>query len=73
MIQCHLAALMARDKLKVSDVARVTGVNRSTISALSRGMAVRVELPAVEQLCLLFHCQVGDIFQLMTPDDRDSR
>ena len=73
MIQCHLAALMTRDKLKVSDVARLTGVNRSTIGALSRGTAIRVELPAVEQLCLLFHCQVGDLFQLVTPNDGDSR
>ena len=34
MIRCHLSSLMGRDKLNISDVARATGLNRSTITAL---------------------------------------
>lgn len=64
MIRCNLSVLMGRDKLRIADVARRTGLNRSTVQALYRETATRVELPAVEQLCRLFNCQVGDLFQL---------
>jgi putative transcriptional regulator len=54
---------MSRDKLRIADVSRRTGLNRSTITALYKGTATRVDLPAIEQLCRLFHCQVGDLFE----------
>ena len=69
MICCHLSSLMGRDKLNISDVARATGLNRSTITALYRETATRVELPAIEQLCMLFKCQVGDLFELVPNND----
>ena len=68
MIRCHLSALMGRDKLRVADVARRTGLNRSTVSALYRETATRVELPAVEQLCRLFGCEVGELFEFVADD-----
>ena len=70
MIRCHLSALMVRDKLRISDVARLTAINRSTVSALHRETSVRIELPDVELLCQLFRCQVGDLFELDAADDR---
>lgn len=63
MIRCHLSTLMGRDKLRIADVARKTGLNRSTITALYRDTSTRVELPAVERLCILFNCKVGDLFE----------
>ncbi len=63
MIRCHLSTLMGRDKLRIADVSRRTGLNRSTITALYRETTTRVDLPAIEQLCRLFNCQVGDLFE----------
>jgi putative transcriptional regulator len=54
---------MGRDQLRIADVSRRTGLNRSTITALYKQTATRVDLPAIEQLCRLFHCQVGDLFE----------
>lgn len=68
MIRCHLSVLMGRDKLRIADVAKRTGLNRSTVSALCRETATRVELPAVEQLCRLFGCQVGELFEFVADD-----
>lgn len=73
MIRCHLPSLMDRDKLRISDVTQRTGINRSTISALCRQSTVRVELPAVEALCTLFRCQVGDLFELVAADSKVGR
>ncbi len=63
MIRCHLSTLMGRSKLRIADVSRQTGLNRSTITALYRETATRIDLQAVEQLCRLFGCQVGDLFE----------
>ena len=67
MIRCHLSTLMGRDKLRVIDVARRTGLNRSTVTALYRESATRIELTAIESLCRLFDCSVGELFEYV-PD-----
>jgi putative transcriptional regulator len=75
MLRCHLSTLMGRDKLRISDVARLTGLNRSTVTALYRETATRIELDAVERLCTLLHCEVGELFELMpkAQDPAESR
>jgi putative transcriptional regulator len=68
MIRCHLSTFMGREKLRISDVAQRTGLNRSTITALYNETATRVDLPAIESLCKLFQCQVGDLFEVAHPE-----
>ena len=63
MIKCHLSRLMGENKLKIADVARETGLHRNTITLLYRETASRIELDAIEKLCTLFRCEVGDLFE----------
>ena len=72
MIRCHLSTLMDRARLRVADVARLTGLNRSTVTALCRDRATRIELPAVARLCALFQCSVGDLFEYLPDEARRS-
>ena len=65
MIKCHLSRLMGERKLKVSDVARDTGLHRNTVALLYHETATRVDLPAVEALCRYFGIQVGDLFEVV--------
>ena len=65
MIRCHLSTLMGRDKLSIAELARRTGVNRSTITALYHEKATRIELPALERLCAAFHCGIGDLIEVV--------
>lgn len=65
MIRCHLSTLMGRDRLKISDVARLTELNRSTVTALYHEKAQRVDLLAIERLCRLFKCSVGELLELV--------
>ncbi len=64
MIRCNLAVLMGQKKMKISDVAEATGLNRSTITALYKETATRIDLNTVEVLCLLFECEVGGLLEL---------
>lgn len=66
MIRCHLSTLMGREKLRISDVARLTGLNRSTITSLYRETATRVDLPAIDALCATFGCKVGDLLEFVS-------
>ncbi len=65
MVRCNLSTLMGRKKVKISDVARDTGLHRNTITLLYREEATRVELSAIEKLCNYFECEVGDLFEVV--------
>lgn len=63
MIKCHLSRLMGERKLKIADVARVTGLHRNTITLLYDETAARIELEAIDKLCELFNVSVGELFE----------
>lgn len=49
--------------MRIADVARQTGLSRNTITLLYKETAQKVDLCAVNELCVLFQCQVGDLFE----------
>lgn len=65
MIKCHLSRLMGERKLKISDVARDTGLHRNTITLLYQETANRVDIDALNTLCKYFGVNVGDLFEFI--------
>ncbi|PSF08256.1 XRE family transcriptional regulator [Marinobacter fuscus] len=65
MIRCHLARMMGEQKMRIADVARETGLSRATVTLLYRETAQKVDLYALEQICTLFNCGVGDLLELV--------
>jgi len=65
MIRCHLSRLMGEHKMNIADVARETGLHRNTITLLYKETATRVDLEAIDRLCKLFNCQVGELLEFM--------
>ena len=57
--------MMGEKKMKVMDVVRATDLNRNTVTLLYNEKAQRVDLDAVEKLCRLFECEVGDMFEIV--------
>ena len=51
--------------MKIADVARETGLHRNTITLLYNETANRVDLEAIDKLCRLFKCGVGDLFEYL--------
>ncbi|MCD1631565.1 helix-turn-helix domain-containing protein [Marinobacter shengliensis] len=71
MIRCHLARMMGEHKMRIADVARETGLNRATVTLLYKETARKVDLEAIEQICNLFDCTVGDLLELVpSPNDQ---
>lgn len=69
MIRCKLSNMMRLRKLSVAGLARATGLNRSTITALCKGSATRIELPAVEAICRFLGCGIADLFEVVSDHD----
>jgi len=63
MIRCNLGRLLGERKLKISDGARDTGINRGTLTRLYQETAERVDLDAIDQLCLYLQVSVADILE----------
>lgn len=63
MIKCHLSRLMGERKLKVTDVARETGLHRNTVTLLYKETATRVELEALDKLCDYFDCSLNELLE----------
>jgi len=55
---------MGAQKMNISDVARQSGLNRSTISLLYHEKATRVDLDVLEKLCKIFNCGVGEMLEI---------
>ena len=51
MIRYHLSALLGAKKLKVSEVARDTGINKNTLHRLYNESATRIDLDVLDKLC----------------------
>jgi putative transcriptional regulator len=54
---------MGERKLKVVDVARMTGLHRNTITLLYNETAARIDLEAMDKLCDLFGVDLGTLFE----------
>lgn len=61
MIKSHLAIRIAEKKIKIIDVVRATGIDRSTVTKLYHDRLQRLELEVLDKLCDFFDCEVEDI------------
>lgn len=69
MIKCNLSRLMGEKKLKISDVAKDTGINRGTITRLYHETAVRVDFEVLDNLCSYLDCEVEDLLEKVDSGD----
>ena len=67
MIRCHLARMMGEHKMRIADVARETGLSRATVTLLYKETAQKVDLEALDKLCELFGCSIGELLERTTP------
>jgi putative transcriptional regulator len=63
IIRCHFAKLLGERKLKISDVARDTGINRETLTRLYYETSERVELAVLDQLCAYFEVDLPEFLE----------
>ena len=68
MIVCNLPVLLAERRMKVADVARETGMSKTTLHKLYNGQSTRIDFENIEKLCLLLNVEVGDLLKLQVEE-----
>lgn len=63
MIRCHLSALLGAKKLKVSEVARDTGINKNTLHRLYNESATRIDLDVLDKLCQYLDVDIASLLE----------
>lgn len=58
---------MGAKKLKITDIVRDTGINRSTLTRLYHETTTRIDYETLETLCKYLECEIGDF--LIIEDD----
>lgn len=66
-VKCHLSRILGEKRLKISEVARDTGINRGTLTRLYHETAERIELNVLASLCEYLNCSVAELLEL-APD-----
>lgn len=62
-IKIHLSKLLGERKLRAADVARETGINKNTLSALYNEEVSGIKFDTLERLCKFLECEVGDLME----------
>ncbi|MCC5453217.1 helix-turn-helix transcriptional regulator [Rheinheimera sp. UJ51] len=55
---------MGAKKLKITDVMRDTGINRSTLTRLYHETTTRIDYDTLEILCKYLECDVGEFLEI---------
>lgn len=77
MIRFRLAELIADKTFKekravtLGEVAKDTGVHRTTLSRMANHPGANISTDVVEKLCRYFGCQPGDLM-ILVDDDSDA-
>lgn len=69
MVCWKLHILMAQERLKITDVAKTSGLAWDTVSAIYHGKAKAVSLETIDKLCKALKCTPGDLFEYETELD----
>jgi len=64
VIKCNLSALLGAKRLKITDVVRDTGINRSTVTRLFHETTTRIDFETLEKLCVYLGCDISELLEL---------
>lgn len=54
---------MGEKKVRISDVARETGLHRGIVTLLYEETAQRIDVNAMNALCKYFDCKIEELFE----------
>lgn len=67
MVRITLKQFAEEAGKSISDIARETGLNRNTVTALYHGKVDGIKFPTIEAICQTYNLRLGDILQMDAP------
>ena len=72
MIFVNVDVMLAKRKMKVSDLADRIGITLANVSILKNGHAKAIRIDTLNKLCKALDCQPGDLFEYVSdPEDAE--
>ena len=68
----NIDVMLAKRKMKLSELAERVGITPANMSILKTGKAKAIRISTLEKLCEALNCQPGDLFEYR-PGDGDGR
>ena len=73
VITNKFSAILGSRLLKLSKVAHDTGISRTTLTNLYYRRTTQVSLQVIDTLCRYLGCSVGDIFEFVEDEGKESQ
>ncbi len=67
-IKIHLGRLLGERRLRASEVARKTGINKNTLSSLYNEKVSGIRFDTLERLCKFLKCSIDELIEYI-PDE----
>jgi len=67
-IRVHLGRLLGERKLRASEVARKTGINKNTLSSLYNEKVSGIRFETLRRLCKFLNCSIGDLIEYIADE-----
>lgn len=71
MIKVHLSRVMGERKMKISDLAKATGLHRNGITKLYKEERQGIEFDTLEKLCDALDCDISDLLEITKEKDSE--
>ncbi|MEC1757353.1 helix-turn-helix domain-containing protein [Schinkia azotoformans] len=67
MIKVHLSKIMGEKRLKIVDIANMTGLHRNGITRLYNEETDGIKFDTLEKICNALDCDISDVLEII-PD-----
>ena len=68
MIDNKFSMILGAKRLKITDVAKNTGISRTTLTNLYYDRNAAISLDTLDRLCSYLQCGIGDLFEYKKGD-----
>lgn len=72
MIVNKFSVLLAQRLLKISILAKATGISRVTLTQLYYRRTKQIDLETLDKLCCYLQCSVGDILEFQNGNKKEA-
>ena len=69
MIDNKFSMILGAKRLKITDVAKNTGISRTTLTNLYYDRNAAISLDTLDRLCSYLQCGIGDLFEYKKNDE----
>ncbi len=73
VVNSKFATLLGKRKMKISEVHRLTGISRTTLTKLYYNEGSAISFETLAKICSKLNCQIEDIFEVQNGGDSGER